>query len=79
MKINDTEMKITMELRDLKELLHEQKLLVIKKLLSETYSYNSESTDGHLKSLLIDEDKFRKVGLSAKYSNDLLILEKYLS
>ena len=71
-------MKIEMTLRQLKSLLEQQKELVIERLFSENYIYNKESTEGVMKSLPIDEDKFIKSGRGSKHPNDFIALEKYL-
>jgi|WetSurMetagenome_2_1015567.scaffolds.fasta_scaffold1042832_1 hypothetical protein len=70
--------KIEMTLEQLESLLNEQKRITVEKCLGHNYYYNKESTDGHAKSLPIDEDKFKKQGMEAKYPNDFEVLKKYL-
>jgi len=70
--------KIEMTLEQLESLLNEQKRITIEKCLGHNYYYNKESTDGQAKSLPIDEDKFKKQGMEAKYPNDFEVLKKYL-
>lgn len=70
--------KIEMTLEQLKSLLNEQKRITIEKCLGHNYFYNKESTEGHAKTLPIDEDKFRKQGMEAEYPNDFKVLKKYL-
>ena len=50
----------------------------IEKLRGENYLYNKESTEGQSKSLPIDEEKFKKSGMGAKYPNDYNVLVRYL-
>lgn len=71
--------KIKLTLEDLRILLNEQKINVIEKLRSENYLFNKESIDGHAKSLPIDDEKFKKIGMEAKYPDDYNVLIKYLN
>jgi len=70
--------KIEMTLKQLEALLDEQKRLTIEKCLGHNYFYNKESTEGQLKSLPIDENKFKEQGMQAKYPNDYEVLKKYI-
>jgi hypothetical protein len=71
---------IKISIEDLKSLLVQQKTLVVEKLLSQTYSYNTESSDSHLKSISnIDRSKFLEVAISSKFPTDFEVLNKYLS
>lgn len=74
----DKEIEIKITLDQLRWLFNQQKSLVIERLLSSTYAYNKESTEGHSKSLPIDAGKFEEIGLSAKYPDDMNVLTKYL-
>jgi len=70
---------ITIELSKLINLLNQQKDLVAEKLLSETYVYNTESTDSHTKSIQnIDKEKFKRVAVSAKLPRDIETLKEYI-
>lgn len=69
--------KITMELNDLRNLLDEQIKLTANNIRNGNARFNKESTDGHQKSLLIDDDKFFKVASETKYVNHYVILKKY--
>lgn len=71
--------KIQMTIEQLQSLLFQQKIKTIEKCLTQTYFYNSESTESSLKNLPIDEAKFREHGLSAEYPQDFVVLKKYLS
>ena len=57
--------------------LNEQKRLVVEKLSTHTYSYNTESTDSNLISLTIDTEKFKEIGLKSAFPNDFKILKDY--
>lgn len=70
------ELKIT--LHQLENLLNEQKRLVVEKLSGHTYSYNKESTEGHLKDLPIDKDKFSEIGMSSRFPEDFNTLRRYV-
>ncbi len=70
--------KISMTINSLKNLLDQQKTLTIERLLGHNYLYNSESTDGHSKSLPIDKEKFMEVGHKAPYPPEYITLDKYL-
>lgn len=71
--------EITIDLDQLEFLLRQQKELVVENLLSMTYYYNTETTDGHSKSMQnIDKEKFREVAFKAEYPSDLEILKRYL-
>ena len=70
--------KITIELKDLRNLLDEQIKLTANTLKSGNARYNKESTDGHQKTLNIDEEKFFDVAGETKYVKDYLTLIKYL-
>jgi len=70
------EIKITLD--QLRSLLNQQKALVVERLRSSSSYYNKESTEGHCKSLPIDEGKFEEQGLSSKYPEDFNTLVKYL-
>lgn len=67
-----------MTIEELERMLYEQKRITVEKCLSHNYIYNKESTDGHSKSLPIDEDKFKENGMSAKYPNDFEVLKRYV-
>lgn len=68
-------MEISIE--QLEYLLSEQKKLTIERLLSSTSYYNSENTIGVSKSLPIDEEKFKELGMRARVPNDIEILRRY--
>jgi hypothetical protein len=70
--------KIEITIEDLERLLQEQKRITVEKCLSHNYFYNKESTEGHLKTLPIDEDKFKEQGMSANFPNEFNILKKYI-
>lgn len=70
--------KIEMTIEELQAILNEQKRITVEKCLSHNYCYNKESTEGNLKSLPIDEDKFKENGMSAKYPNDFDVLKRYV-
>jgi len=70
--------KITMDLKDLKDLLDKQIELTTEKLRGESYLYNKETTDGHSKSLPIDEEKMIDVARGTRYPNEYEILKKFL-
>ena len=70
--------KIEMTVSELENLLHEQKRLTVEKCLSHNYIYNKESTEGHAKSLPIDEQKFKEWGMKASYPNDFNVLKKFV-
>lgn len=67
-----------MTIEDLQNLLDKQKQITIDRLLSHNYIYNKDSTEGHLKPLNIDEEKFKEHGLKSEYPNDFLVLKKYI-
>jgi hypothetical protein len=71
--------KITMKLSDLRNLLDEQIKITANTIINSNCRYNKESTDGHQKSLNIDEEKFFQVASETKYPKDYLVLVKYLS
>jgi hypothetical protein len=70
------EFKIT--LAQLETLLNEQKGLVIERLKGQSYTYNKESTESHLKDLPIDMDKFYELGMSSKFPEDFNTLRRYI-
>ena len=70
--------EITMTLNDLRNLLDQQIKLTIHKLKSDNYLYNKETTEGHMKTLPIDEEKMFEVGGKTEYPNDYEVLKKYL-
>lgn len=70
--------KIEMTIEELEQMLYEQKKITVEKCLSHNYIYNKESTDGHSKSLPIDEEKFKEWGMKASYPNDFNVLKKYV-
>lgn len=70
--------KIEMTIEELERMLYEQKRITVEQCLSHNYIYNKESTDDHLKSLPIDEVKFKEHGMKAKYTNDFEILKRYV-
>lgn len=70
--------KIEITVDQLELLLNEQKRITVNKCLEHNYVYNKESTEGNLISLPIDEEKFKKQGMGAKFPNDFEILKKYL-
>lgn len=70
--------KIKISIEDLQSLLNQQKRLVIEKLLSQTYSYNTESSEGNTKSMQnINKANFEIVGMQANFPDDFNVLEKY--
>lgn len=69
---------IEMTIYQLQDMLDEQKRITVEKCLSHNYCYNKESIKGVLKSLPIDEDKFRKNGMNAGYPNDFEVLKKFI-
>ena len=64
-------------LYQLKNLLDKQKELTIELLRSSSHYYNTESTEGHSKSLPIDKELFYELGMKARYPADIDIIEKY--
>lgn len=72
-------MKFQITLQQLENLLTEQKKITIERCMSHSYCYNTESTEGNLKTLPIDKDKFIENGLKASYPKDFEILKKYIS
>lgn len=71
-------MRINITLRQLEILLNEQKEKVIEHLAGNTYLYNPESTNGSIKSIEIDREKFRAVGLKAQFPVDFQILKQFI-
>lgn len=70
-------MEISLE--QLEQLLVEQKRLVIERLLTHTYVYNTNTTDSESVPLRdIDKIQFTKHGLGASFPNDFNILKKYI-
>ena len=67
-----------MTLQQIENLLDEQKRLVVERLRGQSYYYNKESTDGSLKTLPIDEQRFLEVGMAAKYPDDVNVLRRYV-
>jgi hypothetical protein len=72
-------MKIELTIHQLEALLNEQKSITIEKFMEHSYNYNLESTEGNLKTLPIDKDKFTQQGMKARFPNDFEILKKYIS
>lgn len=72
----EAEIKIT--ITQLEYLLDQQKEITIERCMQNTSFYNSESTEGHMKSLPIDKEKFVKNGLTANYPHDFTVLKKYI-
>lgn len=70
--------KITMTLEQLRQLLLEQKKLTIEYLRSNSYQYNTNSTDDHSHSLPIDRDKMMEVGMKARFPDAYNTLKAYL-
>lgn len=70
--------KIEMTIEELERMLYEQKRITVERCLSHNYIYNTESTDGHLKTLPIDETKFKEHGMKAGYPNDFEVLKRYV-
>lgn len=70
-------MKLEFTIEELELLLKQQKEKVIDSLMSSTYMYNTESTEGNLKSLPIDKEKMREVGMEASYPRDFKILKRH--
>ena len=68
---------IKISVEQLEALLTQQMRLVIERLLSATYMYNSESTDSNVKHLPIDKVKFEEYAMRTEFSNDIKILKKY--
>lgn len=71
-------MKIKITLRQLEILLQQQKEIVSAHIAGNSYQYNTESTDGHLKTLPIDKDKMKRVGMSASFPDDFCVLKNYI-
>jgi len=71
-------MKLKLTLRQLESLLQRQKEKVIDRLSSDSYLYNTESTSGSLKTLPIDKDKMKQIGMDAQFPEDFLTLKKYI-
>ena len=74
--INMNQINFTLE--QVLRLLDEQKRIVVEELRGRSAYYNKESTEGHHKTLPIDEQKFSEVGLLARYPNDIITLKRYL-
>lgn len=72
-------LKLKITLRQLERLLYLQKLEVIERLSGNTYLYNTETTESHAKSLPVDKEKMKEVGLKAKYPEDFEVLKSYLT
>jgi hypothetical protein len=73
------EIKISMTVRQLEILLDDQKRLVVEALRNTSY-YNTENTDSHSKTIdNIDKEKFKELGMKARYPDELSIIKKYLS
>ncbi len=71
------EIKITIE--QLESLFQQQKEKVVEAIASNTYIYNTLSTDGHIKVIEnIDKNKMREVGMKAAFPNDYNVLKKYI-
>ena len=71
-------MEIKITLSQLESLLIQQKKITIKQCMSHNYYYNKESTEGHSKSLPIDEEKFQSHGMKADFPEDFKTLKKYI-
>lgn len=71
-------MRINITLRQLEILLQDQKEKVIQHLAGNTYLYNPQSTDGSYKSIEINKDRFKEVGLKAEYPDEFKVLKKYI-
>lgn len=68
-----------MTIRQLEILLDEQKRLVIENLAGQSGSYNTESDNGHYRTIdNIDREKFKEVGYRTRYPDDLHTLKKYI-
>jgi hypothetical protein len=77
--MNKQEQKISLTLSQLQSLLAEQKMLVATNLLSMTYYYNTESTDGTSYSINnIDKEKFKEVAHKTENPKDFETLKRYL-
>lgn len=73
------EPKISLTLRQLENLLFQQKQLTAENLLNMTYYYNSESTESISKSMQnMDREKFKEVADKSRFPNDLETLKRYL-
>lgn len=70
--------KITMTLYQLQSLLDEQKRLVIDRLRSYSYLYNTNSTSGQSIPMTIDEEKMKEVGMKTSYPDAYTTLKAYL-
>ncbi len=70
--------KIEITIQDLEYMLREQKRITVEKCLSHSYIYNKESTDGNAVSLPIDEEKFKKWGMEARYPDDFNVLKRFV-
>lgn len=70
--------KLKISLIQLENLLNKQKEIVCEKLLYSSGQYNTESNEGHYKTLPIDKEKFKKIGINSNYPEDFNILCKYL-
>lgn len=71
--------KISLTLKQLENLLFQQKQLTAENLLSMTYYYNTDSTDSQFKTMPnIDKEKFKEVADKSSFPNDLETLKRYL-
>lgn len=70
--------KIEMTLQQLRQLLDNQKVIVIERLRGSSSRYNNKSTEGQQYSLDINEEKFKREGMEARYPDDYNVLNKYL-
>lgn len=70
--------QITITVADLERMLMQQKELIIEKLRGTSYLYNKNSTAGNSIPLDIDEEKFRKEGMTARYPDEFNTLKKYV-
>ena len=67
-----------MTLDQLQELLVEQKRLTIEYLEGHNYQYNADSTDSQYKTLNIDREKMREVGMRSRFPDQFMTLKAFL-
>lgn len=72
----NTEIKVTVQ--QLQSLLDQQKENVIEILLGNTGFYNPESTTANYVKLAIDKEKFKQLGLEARFPDDFAVLKRYI-
>lgn len=71
-------MEIKITLQDLEIMLNRQKQIVVETLSDHTGYWNADSTEGAMKTVNINKDRFSERGMNSRYPEDFNVLKKYL-